>query len=255
LGVRLDDGAALNRLDDYSGARALWQPAPMLALRWERYLASATMHLTALVIGRDPSSGAGGVARICDQYFHGTEDETGGGRVPLADGQFMIYLQSRALGTRLIYSEFLYGGAVSRGFTNQFAIDNDSPVIVFNAEMRACAVVLLEDVPSRAPPLPPMLVGPYLAKNLLRLLDTPLMPKAARALGYLGNPAAADAIAARAKSAVDHGDLAALAAALVLLDDPRGLDLGVAPALARHEIEMVRAFAKNERIRKSLLQQ
>jgi hypothetical protein len=246
-GVRLRRHPPMRTLHDLRTARWDPRPDPQAALRWERWLESRMLRLGIFRLGADAGSGTRGVLWKFERWFHATEDETAvvEGESDSKPGQ--LYVQSLDAGTRLVVSDFVLDGEVERGNWRLEGVDGETPVVVENPALTTLMVVMVDDAERRSAPLPPEESAALLLRRLVAMLSGRGAAASARALGYLGDPTAAGALRKWA-STVTGETRKTPAAALILLGDPAGLELGVEPALAPHELEMAKGLAKEAKL-------
>lgn len=221
----------LNRLEELRSAVRLWQPPPGLAVRWRRYLDSSLLRLSIAAVG------GGRVLWAYDQYLHATEDETGGSRAADGEGESILHVQSRDLGTRLVYVEYRATADGAGGFSSEFPALR--PVVVLSPVFRACVIVTIDTAGARRPSRPPELIGAEMHRRLRRLAESaegPELRKALRGLGYFQDPEDAELL--RSKGAGE---------ALLLLGDPAALELQ--PRLEPYEVEMALRKAEDPRVK------
>jgi hypothetical protein len=249
-GVRLRRIPPLRTLYDLKTLRWNWGD-PALALKWERWIESRVVRMVVAKVGRDESTGRAGVVWLYEKTFHATEDEIGHAEGVSGRRRYLLFLQSRELGTRAVVSEYVSDEAGLYGESGSHAMDDDAALVLFNPATTTATVCVLEALPARAAPLGPEGVRGDLARRCARLLEKDAV-RAARALGYLGDASAAEALRKRGETARTPAEVAGVAAGLLLLGDPAGIELlekrGVRHDLAAHELEWARQ-AKDERVR------
>ncbi len=245
------EGVVLRR---WTPRRTLWdlrvarwdpRPDPGLATKWRRWKDSRLLRLSISKIGPDPA-GQRGVVFIHEKHFHCTEDDTATFEGQADAGIYQLFVQSLELGTRLVVSEFVVGRESGTGDTRHFDVDPEAPVCLFHPQLASGTVLLIEEVDTRAPPSAPDALKSKITKLCLKRLEAD-PAGASRALAYLGVTSACDEIAACAVK--DDEARRAVGAALLILGDPRGLDLGVTVTLSKHERAMARAAAKDARLK------
>ncbi len=238
-GARLDL-PRVERLSELCAALRLWRPAPDLALRWRRYLASATLRFSVAIVGYHPDRRSNHVLAAFEKHFHATEDETARSGAIGSGGEFVLHVQSRELGTRLMYSEHFASEEVSRGYVAELPAVR--PVVTFSSDLKTCAVVRVEETTGRRPSRPPEVLFAEVRARLRALAGEAEGRERRLALLALGY-------------CQDRGDLEFLRAqqageALLLLGDPEALQY--APRLEPHEIEMALRKAEDPRVREYL---
>lgn len=231
-GARLDV-PRLVHLGDLAAALRLWQPSPGLHARWRRYLESAQLRLSITIIGFSPARGANDVIASYEKYFNASEDPTGSLAAAGSEGQYLIHAHPREGGTRLLLSEYFLSAASTEGYTRD--LPGDAPALTFSAPFRSCAMVAVEEAPSRQPPRPPETNLPLVRARLKALAQSgpeALRARALRALGYCQEAADAEYL-----KSCGAGE------ALLLLGHPDAL--AFRPSLETHEIEMAMRVAKD----------
>lgn len=216
----------VSRVNELCAALRLWQPAPDLELRWKRYLESSLLRLSIAIVGYHPQHGKNQLLFAVERYFHPTEDQTADLHLMSRDGEYQQYVQSRDLGTRVVFSEYFANNQTSRGFTTEFP--SVRPIVTFSTPLQAFSFITIDDVPARQPPRPPEAVTAELRERLRGLipaLEGRERSKALRALAYFQDPSDVEFL--RTQKAGE---------ALLLLGDPSALEYR--PRLEPHEIEM-----------------
>lgn len=214
------------RLTELCAAFRLWQPAPDLGLRWKRYLESSLVRMSIVLVGYNPKKEANQILYVQERYFHPTEDETADVYGRTADGEYRMYVQSRDLGTRIVFSEYFANNQTSRGYTTEFGTGR--PVITFSTPLRAFSFISIDDVPARQPARPPEAVFAEVHARMRALVPTlegRELRKALRALAYFQDTADRDCFQTHRSGE-----------ALLLLGDPSALEFR--PRLEPYEIEM-----------------
>lgn len=234
-GTRLDIPRAVN-VGELCAALRLWGPPADLAVRWRRYAESPFLKLSIAIVGWHPGRGENHLIWWQDRVFHATEDETGG----TGGGEYMIYAQSRQLGTRLVLSEYAQKGRDVRGFVTEAS--GLEPAILFSPTLGACAIVWVDEVAGKRSPRPAEAVFAELRGRLRKRVEGTVGEdrlRALRALSYFQNPEDGDLFR-------KHG----ATGALLMLGDPAGLE--GKPALEPHEAEMALRKARDPAVRKYL---
>jgi hypothetical protein len=238
-GARLDV-PRVERVSELAAALRLWRPAPDLAVRWRRFLESASLRLSIIVVGYHPERKANHVLWAFETYFHSVEDESGELRTGDDEGAHLLFAQSRDLGTRLAWAEYSGTEAGFRRLTRE--VSAERPLVVLSEPLKACVVASIEETASRrAGPKTPEL---FLAEARAKLREAAGAPgeegrRALRGLGYCQDASDADFL--REREALE---------ALLLLGDPAGI--GRAGALLPHELEMALRKAGDPQLRQAL---
>ncbi len=238
-GIRLPLTPARS-LGEMCSALRLWQPPPDLPLRWKRWLESSVLRLSIAVVGYHPERKTNHLLSATETYGHATEDETARLAVALGGSSTLIYVQSRELGTRVVYGESSAGEEGTARFTAEFAAAR--PLVFFSAALRAAVIVVVEEVSGRFPPRPPDALLADLRRRLRAQAGGPEERKALRALGYFQDRADLELLRERRAGE-----------ALILLGDPAGLEHD--PRLAPHEVEMGLRRAEDPKLREWLERQ
>jgi hypothetical protein len=238
-GVRLQ-GPRASTLEGFRAALRTWGPEPNLAAKWRRYLESARLRLTVVVIAHVPRRGANHVAAMHERHFHATEDETVTTGASGSEGQYLLHLQSREFGTRLVYNEYVAAGGEDRGVVAEFP--SLRPVVVVSPLLKGCTVVLIEEVPVPQPPRSPEALFAALRarlKEAARESEGTERGSFLRALGYCQDRGDAEFL--REQGAWE---------ALLLLGDPAALPHR--PRLEPYEVEMALRRAEDAGVKEYL---
>jgi len=238
-GVRLQVPRARS-LGEFRAALRLWRPDPDLAVKWRRFLESPRLRLSVAVVAHVPKRGANHLAAAHERYFHATEDETVTTAAAGSEGQYLLHLQSREFGTRLVFNEYVAAGGEDRGIVAELPALR--PVVMFSSLLKACTVVMIEEAAGLQPPRSADALFPALRARLreaARESEGIDRRTYLRALGYCQ----------------DKGDLEFLREqkaweALLLLGDPEALPHR--PRLEPHEVEMALRRAEDPRVKEYL---
>jgi hypothetical protein len=227
-------------LGELCAALRLWEPPRDLGLWWKRFLGSAMLRLSIGIIGYDEERKTNHVLWAFETYAHATEDETGELSVRTGGGSALLYVQSLALGTRVVYAEMSDTEAGRARFTAELPATR--PLVFFSGPLRAAVVVVVEEVSGRRPPRPQ---EAFLAdlrarlRALAREAEGGEAARALRALGYCQDPGDRDFLRERRAGE-----------ALLLLGDPSGFDFN--PRLEPYEVEMALRKAEDPGLRERL---
>ena len=215
----------------------LWQPPPNLEIRWRRILKGSLVRMTIALVGYHEEKGMNGVIWAREAVFPAVEDrsESGGGVIDA--GNYVLHVQSRLEGTRLVYNEHLSGVRETTGRTAEYPAV--LPVAFRTNPMKAMVVLSMVEVLGRFPPRAPAALSRDLRGRLRKGVEMARGLERERlllALAYFQ----------------DDGDLEYLrekkaSAALLLLGDPAGL--AGKPHLEPHEIEMALRKATDPAVR------
>ncbi len=227
-------------LGELRAALRLWRPEPGLAVKWRRYLEGTRLRLSAAVIAHVPKRGANHLTAVCEKTFHAVEDETITNASSGPEGQYVLHLQSREMGTRLAFSQYAAAGGTECGTVADFSALR--PAVVFSAPLKACTVVMVEESAGLQPPRSP---DAFFAAVRGRLREAAREAEGSerrallRALGYCQDKEDLDFLREH-----EAGE------ALLLLGDPAALPYR--PRLEPHEAEMGLRRAEDPEVRKYL---
>lgn len=238
-GTRLQAPRARS-LEEFASSLRAWRPDPNLAEKWRRYLESPRLRLSVAVIAHVPGRGANHVAAMHERYFHATEDETVTTGASGSGGQYLLHLQSREFGTRLVYNEYVAAGGEDRGILAELPALR--PVAVVSPLLKGCTVVLVEEAPVLQPPRSPDALFAALRARLKEAVgesEGAERHALLRALGYCQDRG--DAGFLREQEAWES---------LLLLGDPAALPHR--PRLEPHEIEMALRRAEDPGVKEYL---
>jgi hypothetical protein len=234
--ARLDAPRA-RTLGELCASLRLWRPPADLGLRWRRFVESVSLRLTVAVLAPRAGGGPSSLLAAAEKVFHVTEDAAVGTGGPTPHGDFMVHVQSRDLGARIVYNEHLFAAEETRGTTREHG--SEGPVVSIFPPLSACIVATLEESGARAGARPPEALLKEVRARLRAFAGSSqgeARARALRALGYAQDPADAEFLKAHRAGE-----------ALLLLGDPAGLEFE--PRLEPHEIEMALRRATDPRLR------
>lgn len=215
-------------------------PPDDLERRWRRALGGGLTRLTVAVLGWHPGRAQNGILWVQEAVFHPTESDSAELRVDDGRGpSFVLHVQARDHGTRLIAGEFA-GAEAGRARIRES--DGGDPLVIFLDLLRSVAVAWVDDVPSRPSPRPPEVVQADVRARLsaaARTASSAGARRLLRALAYLQD--AADLPLFRERKAPE---------ALLLAGDGSGLEGD--PRLEPWELEMALRKASDPALRERL---
>ncbi|HYE98175.1 MAG TPA: hypothetical protein VEJ18_04655, partial [Planctomycetota bacterium] len=233
-------GPETHRLSELQAWLRTATPPDDLERRWRRALGGGLARLTVAVLGWNPGRGQNGILWVQEAVFHPTESDSAELRIDDGRGpSFVLHVQARDYGTRLIAGEFA-GAEAGRARIRESA--GGVPLVIFLDLLRSAAVAWVDDVPSRPSPRPPELVQAEVRARLstaARAASPESARRLLRALAYLQD--AADLPLFRDRKAPE---------ALLLAGDASGLEGG--PQLEPWELEMALRKAADPAVRERL---
>lgn len=238
-GVRLQAPRAAS-LAEFRASRRRWRPDPALAVQWRRYLESAHLRLSAAVIAPLSRPEAHPLVVGMEKRYHAMEDETVTTANSGSGGAYLLSLQSREMGTRVFFVEQVsteWGQRVTAA-----ELPALRPAVVFSPLLKACTVVMVEEVPHPQPPRPPEVLWAAVRAALQEAIQAATgtgRRDLLRALAYGQDPADLEFL--RGQGAAE---------ALLLMGDPAALPHQ--PRLEPHEIAIALRVAKDPRVRQYL---
>lgn len=225
------------RVGELRAALRLWQPPRDLEVRWRRHLTGPLLRVTIAAVGDGRADGEPRVILAKEDFFHASEDGITEMGVASMHGSYLLHVQSREHGTRLVYSEYVSTAEGNRGFTREHR--GAHPAVLISSALEAAVVMTVDEVTRRHAPRPPELLKAAVAAQLRGLADASeggTRRRALRALAYLQDPADRERFAR-------HG----AAGALLMLGDAAGLE--GRPALEPWEVRMALRVAEEAAVR------
>ena len=226
-----------DRLGELCAAIRLWQRPPALEVAWRRYLESRTLRMTIAVVGHPPKRESNHLLWHYENHSNCTEEPTGKLEFAAGEEAFLLYVQSRDFGTRLVYGEYHESPRDRRTVLREFS--SSRPAVVFSPSFKACVVISIEEVSGRRTARSPEELFVETRRRLRKVAQTAEgedRRRALRALGYCQDPADADFL--KEQKAFE---------ALLLLGDPAGLE--GEPCLEPFELEMALRKSQDPRVR------
>lgn len=231
-----DAAAAHHLLEHWTGVHFTAFPAPDLPTRWRRTVENPVLHLRLCVLGPTGETDSW----VQERIFPSVETAQAGGGKMMDSFDYALFVHVREQGTAALVGEFASDNEKTTGNTATLRFQ-DGLLLVYSSILRSYIAVSLEERPVRPLPEPPDAVRFSLLRLLRKRLPDPL---AALALGYAEDLDSQPLLVKALRK--DPGN-AAIARALLLLDDPTGLIPGL--TLPPEEREILDTRCANEEIR------